>query len=148
LKYTSTHNKKTSYDECNEMVKKFDLHDVPEFSMRFRGYDKYETDKYLSALLDAYVQLFEENLEMELELNQYRQTKTAISDALVTAERLMQAARKQAYTAASVTDSELKNQPNVKEIPATEQADSFAIEDLIRDVKNRKGVSVDGKIPH
>ena len=135
MKYTSTHNKKGSNKEQVEMCKKFDLHDIPEFSINFRGYNKYETDKYLSAFVDAYVQLFEENLEMELELDEYRKNKAAISDTLIAAERIMQLARKQVLKMTPLADSESA----AEKAPVVEQADSLDIGNLIKDIKSRKG---------
>ena len=68
MEYTSGYSKKTEYKERNEMYERFDLHEVPEFSVSFRGYNKFETDKYLNDLVGAYIQLFEENLRMKLNI--------------------------------------------------------------------------------
>ena len=134
MKYTFDQNKKAAEKRKNEMYEKFDLHEVPEFSVSFRGYNKYETDKYLNALVNAYIQLFEENREMKLELDEYRRNKTVISDTLITAERIMQIARRKMHAEASS-----KAYPRQKETLAIEQTDPFEldIEALIRDAKNK-----------
>ena len=144
MKYTSRHNKKSSDKEENEMYKKFDLHEVPEFSVGFRGYNKYETNKYLNALVNAYIRLFEENLYMKSELEEYRRKKAVISDTLITAEYISQIAKKQLCTANSFTDFGLETQSQnqqKKKTPEIKQTDSIYIdiEELIRDIKNRNG---------
>jgi len=42
------------------MRDKFDLHEIPAFEKKFRGYDADAVDDYLNALVDAYTAMYAE----------------------------------------------------------------------------------------
>ncbi len=77
---------KIGKNELNEIYSKFDKFKVPEFSVRFRGYDRLETDKYLSSLVDAYNLMFDEYTEISSQLDEYKKKKEAVADALIEAK--------------------------------------------------------------
>ena len=80
MKNTPRYDKKSTDKERDEMYEKFDLHEVPEFSISIPGYNRYEVDRYLVALVNEYICLFNENFEMKSELKKYRKEQPDISE--------------------------------------------------------------------
>ena len=86
MKRKNKKDKKQEKQIKNEMLEKFDVHKVPEFLLRFRGYDRNEVNNYLNFLVDAYLKLYDDYTILETEVNEYRENKTAIADLLIDAK--------------------------------------------------------------
>jgi len=69
-----------------EMRWKFDLHEVPVFEKKRRGYDPGEVDNYLNSLIGAYVKIYDECCELKAVTGEYNLFKEKVLHILITKE--------------------------------------------------------------
>jgi len=69
-----------------KMQQKFDLHEVPAFAKKLRGYDPEEVDHYLNALVDAYLNIYAECEELRSAADEHRLFKEKVAHVLIEKE--------------------------------------------------------------
>lgn len=92
---------KSDKQELTEIYEQLDACETPEFSIKMRGYDRVDVDRYLGKLVVAYNEMFENYQKLENELNEYKKKENIISTVLIEAQAVANEIIENAKTQAS-----------------------------------------------